>query len=77
MIPVDDCYSSFMCFLQSFDDIVKKPGPKTTYEVAIFASDSWKKVSGFIQNVSLLIHLLIFVHNQYRNDLGRLMEKMW
>lgn len=59
MIPVHDCYSSFMSFLQSFDDIVKEPGPKTTYEVAIFASDSWKKVSDFIQNVSILIHFSI------------------
>lgn len=30
--------------VQSFDDIVRDPGPKTTYEVAMFASGSWKKV---------------------------------
>lgn len=35
---------------QSFDDIVRDPGPKTTYEVAIFASDRWRKVS-FAANV--------------------------
>lgn len=29
---------------KSFDEIAKNPGPKTTYEVAIFASDSWKKM---------------------------------
>lgn len=29
---------------KSFDDIVKDPGPKTSYEVSIFASDSWKKM---------------------------------
>lgn len=29
---------------KSFDDIVKDPGPKTTYEVAIFASDRWRKM---------------------------------
>ncbi|XP_057963892.1 uncharacterized protein C57A7.06 [Malania oleifera] len=31
---------------KNFDDIVRDPGPKTTYEVAIFASDSWKKMKG-------------------------------
>ncbi|OMO81947.1 Small-subunit processome, Utp14 [Corchorus olitorius] len=29
---------------KNFDDIVGDPGSKTTYEVAIFASDSWKKM---------------------------------
>ncbi|KAL3531478.1 hypothetical protein ACH5RR_010800 [Cinchona calisaya] len=29
---------------KNFEDIVKDPGPKTTYEVAIFASNSWKKM---------------------------------
>lgn len=29
---------------KSFDDIVRDPGPKTTYEVAIFASDRWRKM---------------------------------
>ncbi|KAJ0977738.1 hypothetical protein J5N97_013212 [Dioscorea zingiberensis] len=29
---------------KTFDDIVKDPGPKTTFEVAIFASDSWRKM---------------------------------
>jgi len=29
---------------KNFDDIVKDPGFKTTYEVAIFASDTWKKM---------------------------------
>ncbi|KAJ6815061.1 uncharacterized protein M6B38_134695 [Iris pallida] len=28
---------------KNFDDIIKDPGPKTTYDVAIFASGSWKK----------------------------------
>lgn len=28
---------------KSFDDIVKDPGPKTSYEVALFTSNSWKK----------------------------------
>lgn len=28
---------------KNFDEIVKNPGPKTTYEVSIFASDTWKK----------------------------------
>ncbi|CAI9109376.1 OLC1v1009187C1 [Oldenlandia corymbosa var. corymbosa] len=28
---------------KSFEDIVKNPGPKTTHEVAIFASNSWQK----------------------------------
>ncbi|PIA61340.1 hypothetical protein AQUCO_00300707v1 [Aquilegia coerulea] len=34
----------------SFDDTVRDPGPKTTHEVAIFASNSWKKVGN--KNVS-------------------------
>ncbi|KAF5183211.1 U3 small nucleolar rna-associated protein [Thalictrum thalictroides] len=34
----------------SFDDTVRDPDPKTTYEVAIFASNSWKKVGN--KNVS-------------------------
>ncbi|KAF3947043.1 hypothetical protein CMV_026769 [Castanea mollissima] len=29
---------------KSFDDIVRDPGPKTTYDVAIFASDKWRKM---------------------------------
>ncbi|KAL6902063.1 hypothetical protein ACP4OV_004939 [Aristida adscensionis] len=29
---------------KSFDDIMKNPGPKTTYEVGMLAGDSWKKV---------------------------------
>ncbi|GAU11228.1 hypothetical protein TSUD_342180, partial [Trifolium subterraneum] len=28
---------------KNFDEIVKNPGPKTTYEVSIFASNTWKK----------------------------------
>ncbi|KAK7283460.1 hypothetical protein RIF29_12991 [Crotalaria pallida] len=28
---------------KSFDEIIKNPGPKTTYEVSIFASDTWQK----------------------------------
>ncbi|KAF8401450.1 hypothetical protein HHK36_012389 [Tetracentron sinense] len=31
---------------KSFDDVVRDPGPKTTYEVAIFASGSLKKMKG-------------------------------
>ncbi|KAL6649907.1 hypothetical protein ACP70R_014131 [Stipagrostis hirtigluma subsp. patula] len=29
---------------KSFDDIIKNPGPKTTYEVGMLADNSWKKV---------------------------------
>ncbi|KAI5311138.1 hypothetical protein L3X38_045605 [Prunus dulcis] len=29
---------------KNFDDIVQDPGPKTTHEVSIFASGTWKKV---------------------------------
>ncbi|KAF9606486.1 hypothetical protein IFM89_025761 [Coptis chinensis] len=29
---------------KSFDDTIRDPGPKTTYEVSIFASNSWKKM---------------------------------
>lgn len=36
--------SMICCGVQNFDDIVKDPGPKTSYDVAIFASGSWKKV---------------------------------
>ncbi|KAK2965173.1 hypothetical protein RJ640_019928 [Escallonia rubra] len=32
---------------KSFDDIVKDPGPKTTYEVSIFADNSWHKKKNF------------------------------
>ncbi|KAI5667661.1 hypothetical protein M9H77_17514 [Catharanthus roseus] len=28
---------------KSFEEIVRDPGPKTTYEVAVFASNSWQK----------------------------------
>ncbi|KAI3939874.1 hypothetical protein MKW98_029650 [Papaver atlanticum] len=31
-------------FFKSFNDIVEDPGPKTTYDVAIFASNSFKKM---------------------------------
>ncbi|XP_062088871.1 uncharacterized protein LOC133795434 [Humulus lupulus] len=31
---------------KSFDDVVGDPGPKTTHEVAIFASGTWKKMKG-------------------------------
>ncbi|WOL01312.1 hypothetical protein Cni_G10028 [Canna indica] len=40
----DDSENAHQSLFNSFDDIVKEPGPKTTYEVAIFASDSWKKM---------------------------------
>ncbi|TKV96189.1 hypothetical protein SEVIR_9G413200v4 [Setaria viridis] len=30
---------------KSFDDIMKNPGPKTTFEVGMLAGDSWKKVN--------------------------------
>ncbi|CAI9094847.1 OLC1v1030653C1 [Oldenlandia corymbosa var. corymbosa] len=43
--------------VKSFEDIVKKPGPKTTHEVAIFASNSWQKVS-FLQKVMCFIWLI-------------------
>ncbi|PSS08131.1 Small-subunit processome, Utp14 protein [Actinidia chinensis var. chinensis] len=42
-------------FFKSLEDIVKDPGPKTTYEVAIFAADSWKKASFFSQFAFLLL----------------------
>ncbi|KAJ8898612.1 hypothetical protein K2173_004225 [Erythroxylum novogranatense] len=32
--------------LQNLDDIVAESGPKTTYDVAIFVSDTWKKQMG-------------------------------
>ncbi|ONK62915.1 uncharacterized protein A4U43_C07F9440 [Asparagus officinalis] len=31
---------------KNFEDIMKDPGPKTSYDVAIFASGSWKKMKG-------------------------------
>lgn len=33
-----------LLLVQSFDETVRDPGPKTTHEVAIFASGTWKKV---------------------------------
>ncbi|KAJ1297193.1 hypothetical protein BS78_01G358800 [Paspalum vaginatum] len=35
--PQNDLY-------KSFSDIIKSPGPKTTFEVGLLAGDSWKKV---------------------------------
>ncbi|CAB4291839.1 unnamed protein product [Prunus armeniaca] len=31
---------------KNFDDIVQDPGPKTTHDVSIFASGTWKKMKG-------------------------------
>ncbi|KAI5311141.1 hypothetical protein L3X38_045608 [Prunus dulcis] len=31
---------------KNFDDVVQDPGPKTTHEVSIFASGTWKKMKG-------------------------------
>lgn len=31
---------------KNFEDIVGDPGPKTTYDVSIFASNTWKKMKG-------------------------------
>lgn len=31
---------------KNFSDIIKDPGPKTSYDIAIFASGSWKKMKG-------------------------------
>nr|XP_009417726.1 PREDICTED: uncharacterized protein C57A7.06 [Musa acuminata subsp. malaccensis] len=42
----DDPEKTHDSIFKSFDDIMKHPGTKTTYEVAIFASDSWKKMKG-------------------------------
>lgn len=36
---------------KSFEDIVKDPGSKTTYEVAIFAANSWKKKKNLPEDV--------------------------
>ncbi|KAG6593204.1 hypothetical protein SDJN03_12680, partial [Cucurbita argyrosperma subsp. sororia] len=36
---------------KSFDETVRDPGPKTTYEVAIFASDTWKKAKNIEKKV--------------------------
>ncbi|KAK7337453.1 hypothetical protein VNO77_18029 [Canavalia gladiata] len=30
-------------FFKNFDEIIKNPGPKTTYDVSIFTSDTWTK----------------------------------
>lgn len=38
-------YIYFRFGSQSFDETVRDPGPKTTCEVAIFASGTWKKVT--------------------------------
>lgn len=45
----------YLCGLQSFDEVVRDPGPKTSYDVSIFASGTWKKVLfAFIMFFSLL-----------------------
>lgn len=36
---------------KSFDETVRDPGPKTTYEVAIFASGTWKKAKDLEKRV--------------------------
>ena len=40
---VIDMILLFLWFTE-FDDVVRDPGLKTTYEVTVFASDSWRKV---------------------------------
>ncbi|KAM7521464.1 hypothetical protein LguiA_011366 [Lonicera macranthoides] len=35
---------------KGFDDITKDPGPKTTYEVSIFAANSWKKKKNLLES---------------------------
>lgn len=39
-----EAFFNFNCCVQSFDELVKDPGTKTTYDVAIFANNSWQKV---------------------------------
>ncbi|XP_061365521.1 uncharacterized protein C57A7.06 [Gastrolobium bilobum] len=43
VIIQEDTDTNHESVFKSFDEIVKNPGPKTTYEVSIFASDTWKK----------------------------------
>lgn len=38
---------------KSFEDIVKETGPKTTYEVALFASNSWKKMKNIDEKIGV------------------------
>uniref|UniRef100_A0A2N9E4P4 Uncharacterized protein n=1 Tax=Fagus sylvatica TaxID=28930 RepID=A0A2N9E4P4_FAGSY len=44
VLPHEDSEIRQDSVFKSFDDIVRDPGPKTTYEVAIFASDKWRKM---------------------------------
>lgn len=46
LVPNDDIETGQETIYKEFGDIVKNPGSKTTYEVAIFASDSWRKMGG-------------------------------
>ncbi|KAK8960785.1 hypothetical protein KSP40_PGU017654 [Platanthera guangdongensis] len=43
LVPDDDIETGQETIYKEFGDIVKNPGSKTTYDVAIFASDSWRK----------------------------------
>ncbi|XP_020575501.1 uncharacterized protein C57A7.06 [Phalaenopsis equestris] len=45
LVP-DDAETGQETIYKAFDDIIKNPGLKTTYEVAIFASNTWKKMGG-------------------------------
>lgn len=38
---LDSCHDSVF---ESIEDVVDNPGPRTTYEVSVFASGSWKKM---------------------------------
>ncbi|GLU16828.1 hypothetical protein SLE2022_332420 [Rubroshorea leprosula] len=42
---VEDAKNNQNSVFKNFEDIVKDPGPKTTYDVAIFASGTWKKMN--------------------------------
>ncbi|GLT43191.1 hypothetical protein SLA2020_171610 [Shorea laevis] len=41
----EDAKNNQNSVFKNFEDIVKDPGPKTTYDVAIFASGTWKKMN--------------------------------
>lgn len=43
---IDESNMGHKSLFKNFDDIIKDPDPKTTYDVAIFASGSWKKTKG-------------------------------
>ncbi|KAH1071159.1 hypothetical protein GLYMA_03G214900v4 [Glycine max] len=49
----DDTDTHQESVFKNIDEIIKKPGPKTTYEVSIFVSDTWKKAKNKNEEITM------------------------